>query len=80
VVVYPKMNPKTPSMLEAVLDEPTKGTLIVVKLVIPAKAPDPILVTVFGIVIEVRPVMFSNALALTCVASVRVIVVKLVGI
>ena len=67
------------------------------------KAPTPILVTVFGIVIEeipgmfrkaslpilvipvfrvnvVTPVIFWNALALTCVASVRVIVVKLVGI
>ena len=79
-VVYPKINPNTPSMLEAVLVLPTNGTLIVVKLVIPWNAPRPILVTVFGIVIEVMPVMFWNALALTCVASVIVMVVKLLGI
>jgi hypothetical protein len=72
------------------------------RLVLPLKAESPILVTVFGMVIEVMPVMpwnellpilvipvfrirlvirvmFSNALALTCVASVIVMVVKLVG-
>ena len=60
-VVYPKMNPNTPSMFEAVLDAPTKGTLIVVKLVIPWNAPRPILVTVFGIVMEVMPVIPAKA-------------------
>ena len=75
---------------------------MLLRLVIPWKAPTPILVTVFGIVIEVMPVMFRkallsilvmpvfrvnvmtrvifmNALVLICVASVRVMVVKLVG-
>ena len=45
-----------------VLDAPTNGTFIVVKLVIPRNAPRPILVTVFGIVMEVMPVMFRKAL------------------
>ena len=59
-VVYPKMSPNTPSMFEAVLVLPTNGTLIVVKLVIPWNAPTPILVTVFGMVIDVMPVMFRK--------------------
>jgi hypothetical protein len=77
--------------------------ITLVRLVLPLKALEPILVTVFGMVMEVIPVMFWkallpilvipvlsvrlvirvmfwNALALTCVASVIVMVVKLVGI
>ena len=79
-VVYPKMNPKTLSMFEAFLEFPTNGTLIVVKLVMPWNAPTPILVIPVFKVKLVTFVMFMKAATSTLLASVIVIVVKLLGI
>ena len=64
----------------AVLDAPTNGTLIVAKLIIPAKAFNPmLLIPVFRVKL-VTFVMFIKAATSTLLASVIVIVVKLLGI